>query len=322
MNTFTRLLTYTLISLSAYLQAAAPLFLASDPWPPFTGNVGAPRVIIDLVEEALRRGDIEASTTIVEMSALNSGLASGQFQGSPALWKTDERNEILLFSNPILENKLVLLGRKGSDVSASSLLELKGKRVGIVDGYGYLAELRDTGPAFITGKNNQANFSALLAGKLDYMLVDELLLHYAMQNQLEKFKKTLVFGTQPIITKPLYFALRKDTPNAAEIIETFNRELATMLQDGSYQTILQLPWIRIDIDGDGKFELIYNGDQALSEVPLSHYQPFYHADEIEEEEERLYRVKGQLYDSWDDIPKSLKEPVDSSAGGVLYEFKF
>ena len=42
-----------------------------------------------------------------------------------------------MFSAPYLENRLVLVGRYGADVSAKSLTDLKGRRVAIVEGYAY-----------------------------------------------------------------------------------------------------------------------------------------------------------------------------------------
>ena len=43
----------------------------------------------------------------------------------------------MFFSDAYLENRLVLVGRSGTDVTAKSLTVLKGKRVAVVKGYAY-----------------------------------------------------------------------------------------------------------------------------------------------------------------------------------------
>ena len=115
----------------------AALHLGSTPWSPFTNEAGKPRYAIDLVEAALRRLDISAETTVVPEGTLTAALLEGRFDGSPALWRDPEREAKLVYSKPYLENRLVLVARKGDDVSAPALPALAGKRIALVDGYAY-----------------------------------------------------------------------------------------------------------------------------------------------------------------------------------------
>ena len=113
------------------------LQLASTPWSPFTNAPGQARFAIDLVHAALERIGISADTTIVPDGALTPALLAGRFDGSAALWRDAERELKLLYSQPYLENRLVLVGRRGTDVSAATLAALPGKRVALVEGYSY-----------------------------------------------------------------------------------------------------------------------------------------------------------------------------------------
>src|SRR6188768_40506 len=115
---------------------AAPLRLVSTAWPPFTNAPGQPRFALDLVEAALGRIGMKSTTAIVEPAAFTSSLL-GESDGSAAAWRDAERERALLFSKPYLENRLVLIARKGTDVSAATLGALKGKRVAVVEGYSY-----------------------------------------------------------------------------------------------------------------------------------------------------------------------------------------
>ena len=90
------------------------LRLVSTAWSPFTNEPGQPRFALDLVEAGLRphRGQ-DRRTTIVDAAQFTTSLLSGQFDGSAAAWKDAARERALLFSQPYLENRLVLVGTPG-----------------------------------------------------------------------------------------------------------------------------------------------------------------------------------------------------------------
>ncbi len=63
------------------------------------------------------------------------GIYNGSYYRSPALWKSEEREQELLFSDPYLENQLIIVGRKGANVVFTSISELEQKRIGLVRDY-------------------------------------------------------------------------------------------------------------------------------------------------------------------------------------------
>ena len=105
-----------------------------------------------------------------------AGINSNDFQGSAALWKTKEREEDLLFSKPYLQNQLILIALKGTDVEIYSPEQLGNKRIGLVSNYAYNEDL-------LTAENlnkvyshsDQENLEKLVDEQIDYMLVDALL---------------------------------------------------------------------------------------------------------------------------------------------------
>src|SRR5262245_10396687 len=127
---------------TAQTPAKTALQLGSTPWSPFTDEPGKARFAIDLVHEALRRLGVSVDTTIVPEGTLTPALLEGRFQGSPALWRDPEREKTLVYSKPYLENQLVLVARRGTDVSAPALPALADKRIALVDGYAYGDELK------------------------------------------------------------------------------------------------------------------------------------------------------------------------------------
>ena len=309
-------------------EPATRLRLASDIWPPFTDVEGRMRVAIDLVHTALSRVGVESSNEIRgDFAKLMSDLRAGTLDGSAALWRDPERETFLLFSRPYLENRLVLLGRKGSDVSTARLATLVGKRIGIVKGYSYGDAVEAVkGPVLVRGSSDQDNIDRLLAGDLDYVLADELLIDVLFQRYGEKARVRLEVGSAPIVERSLHFAVRKDLPGAAEIVKAFDAAIGGMIADGSYNRILGLTWIRADVDGDGTPELVLGGDQAGTSAPKDPYSIFdARTPEGEVSPPPGYVVDGRTYQSWEQIPTKYRVPVDpepeAPAPGIkMFEF--
>ncbi len=302
-------LSVAVLPAGAAAQEPRSLELASDRWPPFTNKPELACVAVDLVQTALERAGVESSTSIVEWREVENGLRSGDWDGSAAMWRNDQRAELLLFSVPYLENRLVLVGRKGSDVSATELSDLTGKRVAAVGRYAYGDTVDNAvGVYFVNSTNDQDSLDKLLAGEVDYMLVDELVARYLMTYQPDEASSVLEIGSRTLARRTLHFVLRRDLPGAEEIMERFNSEIRAMLADGTYSEILQVAWIRADVDGDGLDELVALGDHVTPLLPGSVYDVFGEEPEALPEKQRIV-VQGSIFEGWDAVPERYKGPT-------------
>lgn len=292
------------------------LRLASDTWPPFTNVAGKTRLAIDLVHEGLRRAGVAEETTIVPWKDVTAGLGDGRFDGSAAIWRSPEREKFLLFSKPYLENRLVLVGAKGSDVRAPRLDALAGKRVAVVEQYAYGDAVEGAkGPTLVQGQSDQENLTKLLAGDVDYMLVDDLLIRYLVKQQYEEAQKRLEIGTTPLVLRTLHLAVRRDLTEAKAIVDGFNAQIDKMLADGTYNVILQLDWIRADVDQDGQPELVARSAQAGTAPPTTSYTLLAGLPQgsAKLEVRPRYWIDGRVYETWDDVPESYKKPPRNEA---------
>ena len=304
--------------------------LASDVWPPFTNVFGQPRFAMELVHEALARAGVIAETSVVDWNDVISGIQDSKFDGSAAMWRNSERESYLRFSQPYLENRLVLVGRKGSDVDATTLEELSGKRIAVVERYAYGEAVDSAGGIELEeGSSDQENLEKLLRGEVDYMLVDQLLIRYLLEHQQAEAVEHLEIGTTPLVQRGLHFAIRRDFPGAEAIVEKFDAQIRNMLSDGTYNEILQLNWIQADIDGDGQMELIAKGDMLGIEPPLMGYRIVVptEAGAPIQVSKRFY-VGGRIYEDWDTIPARYRVSAESNNADipstpiVLFRFKF
>lgn len=278
------------------------LRLSSDVWPPFTDTEENMPIAIDIVREALNRIEINSTYTITGFDEVIEGIESGKFDGSPAFWISEERQEDLFYSFAYLENQLILVGRKGADVSMTSLAELKDHKIGLVKGYAYDETINSDDFQIVYGENDQENLVSLISNEIDYMLVDALLMQYLLKYELNDVSTLLEFSRHSIINKTLHFALRKDFPNAEKTIALFNEEIKQMIADGSYNKILGLGCIRADIDGDGTPELILSGQQFGEEAPEIAYNVY----QSEGDSLSKYYINNQYYASWDEVPQQYK----------------
>jgi polar amino acid transport system substrate-binding protein len=286
----------------------AALHLGSTPWSPFTNEPGKPRFAIDLVQEALKRAGITSDTTVVADGALTPALLEGKFDGSPALWRDPVREEKLVYSKPYLENRLVLVAKRGYDVSAPALPALAGKRIALVDGFAYGDALKSPkGPAYVAASTVEESLQKVLGGEADYALMDELVVQFLLTNYPEEVKTRLAVGTEPLVVRSLHFAVRKDVPGAQSIVDRFDAEVGKMIADHSYHRFLQVGWIQADVDGDGRTEWVPASDQAGQEAPVRRYELVtVTASGSKPESQKRFYLGGKVYDDWKDVPERYK----------------
>jgi polar amino acid transport system substrate-binding protein len=307
------------------------LRLVSTPWPPFTNASGQPRFALDLVEAGLTRAGISATTTLVEPRQFTASLLSGDFDGSAAAWRDAERERALYFSQSYLENRLILIGRKGADVSATTLGDLRGKKIAIVEGYAY-GDIHQSGPTFVRSRSEEDSLSRLLAASVDYALMDELAVQYIADHHAKEAHSRLQLGGTPLIRRQLHLVVRRSLPDGESIIMRFNAQLRGMIADRTYHRLLHVSWIQADVDGDGKPENVPKSDQAGTKPPERTYSiyaptpPDSFRPTVPDMNKPGFYVGGTIYPDWASVPANYKVPEPNkppdARGSTASVFKF
>jgi polar amino acid transport system substrate-binding protein len=301
------LITLTGLSLALSGQTAQ-LRLVSTAWSPFTNEPGQPRFALDLVEAGLGRIGVKSSTTIVEASQFTSALLSGPFDGSAAAWRDAEREKTLLFSQPYLENRLMLVARRGGDVSAATVADLKGKRVAIVEGYAYGEAIDQSGAAVVRSRSEEDSLKFLLDSKVDYTLMDELVVQYILSNYADEARTRLQIAPTALVRRQLHLAVRRSVPDAESIINRFNAQLRGMIADRTYHRLLHLDWIEADVDGDGRVEFVPQSDRLGTAEPKRAYSLFSTepSPTPTPKTQGRFLLGGSIYDGWTTVPDKFK----------------
>jgi polar amino acid transport system substrate-binding protein len=297
------------------------LELVSQRWPPFADAESRPRLALDLVTRALSRAGYDASTEVVPFGALSPALHSDHVDGGAVLSWNAERESFLLYSRPYFENRVVLVARHGTPVDVTHFEQLRGKRIGVVEEYAYGDELEQRHDLdLVRAQSTEENLRALLHDEVDYILVDDLVIHHALAHYPGQLKGRIDVSPTPLIKRTLHLAIRKSRPDAERIINAFNEALIGMLGDGSYNEILQVGWIRADIDNDGRFELI-SADEHVGPEPPSHVYNLMATTDAgtgaggtprmrDVAEQPHFVIKGVPYDSWSAVPNDTKTRTD------------
>ena len=318
-----------LVGHSRVSAQAAPLRLVSTEWPPFTNPPGQPRFALDLVEEAFKRINVAGSTSIVAPASYTQALLSNTFDGSAAAWRDPEREKALLFSQPYLENRLVLVARKGGDVTPAALSALRGKRIAIVEGYAY-GDIDTLGPTFVRVPTDEGSLTELLRGNVDYTLMDALVVEYLESAHPDESQGRLAIGTNVMLSRPLYLAIRRSHPDAESIISRFNAQLRTMIVDRTYHRLLHVEWISSDIDGDNVPEYIPATDKAGPAPPQRIYSLFSGGDATKDALKIIkvnphFYVGGTIYTDWATVPDPFKtfdtnQPDPARSTASIFKF--
>ena len=304
------ILTGSALAASVLLSAqATPLTLVSTEWPPFTSAPGKPRFALDLVETALGRFGLTAKTTIVSAAQFTPALLQERFDGSAAAWKDPERERVLIFSQPYLQNRLVLVGRSGADVSAKALADLEGKRIAIVEGYSYGDSISTSGPTWVRSSSEEDSLSRLLKRSVDYTLMDELVVDYIVSHYPQESATKLQIGSTTLLMKELHFAVRRSRPDAESIITRFNTQIRGMIADRTYHRLLHVDWIEADVNGDGVPEYVPRTDRTGPAEPLHIYHLFSAPPPplgITTPDKPGFYVGGNIYADWASVPENYK----------------
>jgi polar amino acid transport system substrate-binding protein len=119
-----------------------------------------------------------------------------------------------------------------------------------------------------------------------------------------------------------------------DIVAEFDRHIESMRADGTYNRLLDLSWIRTDVDGDGGDDHVSEGEAAAGSPDdprktQSGYPLFRSVEPAGSSSGNpLYVIDGKPYRSWNEVSSTLKTsagkptrpPRQDEAGVVLLQF--
>lgn len=225
---------------SVSVHAQQPLKLMANTSPPYADQKLPNRgLALELVEHAFAKTTVKPEISIENWSRAVEGAQLGVYNGLAAAWYSDERSRDLLFSEPYLSSKLIILKRRGEPRRFTSLSQLSGARLGVRADYAYGVDLAAIPRLTLVQENHLIqNLLNLQNGRVDFVIGDRrTIIHQLNEYMSDKLNQ---FSVTEIKLEPVarHVAISRSLPGHEKIVEAFNSALADARKDGSHQEIV------------------------------------------------------------------------------------
>jgi polar amino acid transport system substrate-binding protein len=216
----------------------------------FTGSQTPPKTyldhdkpvgyIIDISTEALRRAGYVAEIDPLPWAraVAEADAGDGAITGFS---RTAERERRFDYSDLVLEDRVVLVTRRGADFPFNSLKDLANRTIGMQRGSSYGPELEAALGTFhpIRDSGHCERLKMLAAGRIDGAIVSGRTASAIFNTGSADIDvRDLVIHDTPVAIDPNYIAIAKSRPDAVEILDRVNEALAGMAQDGTTRRIV------------------------------------------------------------------------------------
>ncbi|HFI2463447.1 TPA: ABC transporter substrate-binding protein/permease [Streptococcus suis] len=243
---------------------------------------------VDIINEVAKRSGWTMNQSFpgfdAAVNAVQAGSADALMAGTTI---TEARKKVFTFSDPYFDTKIVIATTKANTIS--SYKDLKGKTVGVKNGtaaqnfleenkdkYGYNVKTFDTGDLM---------YNSLSAGAVDAVMDDEAVIQYAIQQGQD-----LSIDIEGEAIGSFGFSVKKGS-QYEYLVEDFNKALAEMKKDGTYETIMN-KWLGASTTSaestDYSSRLSLTGNASAKATPVkssytivadSSFAPFEYQDE-------------------------------------------
>ncbi|HEM6058706.1 TPA: ABC transporter substrate-binding protein/permease [Streptococcus suis] len=243
---------------------------------------------VDIINEVAKRSGWTMNQSFpgfdAAVNAVQAGSADALMAGTTI---TEARKKVFTFSDPYFDTKIVIATTKANTIS--SYKDLKGKTVGVKNGtaaqnfldenkdkYGYNVKTFDTGDLM---------YNSLSAGAVDAVMDDEAVIQYAIQQGQD-----LSIDIEGEAIGSFGFSVKKGS-QYEYLVEDFNKALAEMKKDGTYETIMN-KWLGTSTTSaestDYSSRLSLTGNASAKATPVkssytivadSSFAPFEYQDE-------------------------------------------
>ncbi|HFI0331809.1 TPA: ABC transporter substrate-binding protein/permease [Streptococcus suis] len=190
---------------------------------------------VDIINEVAKRSGWKMNQSFpgfdAAVNAVQSGSADALMAGTTI---TEPRKQVFTFSDPYFDTKIIVATTKANKIS--SYEDLKGKTVGVKNGtaaqtfleenknkYGFSIKTFDTGDLM---------YNSLATGSVNAVMDDEAVIQYAIQQGQDL---SLDIPGEPIGS--FGFSVKKGS-KYEYLVDDFNKALAEMKEDGTYETIM------------------------------------------------------------------------------------
>ncbi|MDC8832387.1 substrate-binding periplasmic protein [Alteromonas gilva] len=288
--------------------AQSPLKLVANPLPTMVAEEpGAPSARLNqLITNAFAAINVDVLLETDRPAFSGSGLLTGRYDGEYAHFNLQDRRDNLLFSKTYLPSHLYLASREHTLDEVSQFSHIPNSRVATTNSIANSTELRRV-KAVSWARNPTVldMFKQLSEGRADYALEDGLILAEFNRLLADSAEQPLFLSPKPLITSGFTLSIRKDYPNAQQILNDFDAYIATIQKDGRFNKIMAITWTSKDINADGTADWITTADahhEGPAPMSLKEVVPL---DKTPTGTASLFYIDGKAYPDWQSAQQAL-----------------
>lgn len=220
---------------------AEKLRLVADAWPPFTdASMEQGGLATAIVKAALERAGFTSDFEQVPWARALMGVGDGRYDVLVNAWYNDERTRIGQFSAGYLINRIRFLKRKDAPIEFNDLQQLHGYPIAVVRGYAYSAAFdEDESLQKIPVHGFAMAVRMVAASRVKLTLEDEYVARYYLARESPKVRNAVEFLPKSLSENSLHILVSLKNPQHEQIVAGFDREIAAMKADGSYERLMK-----------------------------------------------------------------------------------
>lgn len=222
---------------AADVKKAGTLTIASSPdFPPFEelksdGSVEG--IEIDLLEMICQELGVELKIEQVDFDSVLPGVQAGKFQvGVSGISVTEKRQKNVLFTDPYCLAAQAIVVTEGSPITCKA--DLDGKSVSVQTGTTAETFCMDNGYTVQSYVANSDAESALVTGKVDAWVIDDLTAAEMVADYNETAASKLVILDDAMTTEPYAFAFKF---GSEDLVKEINAIVNKLVADGTVAEI-------------------------------------------------------------------------------------
>lgn len=221
------------------IQKAGKLTIATSPdFPPFESLDGDGKVTgieIDLLEKICRELGVTLDIRQMDFDAVLPGVQAGKFDmGVSGISVTEKRQKNVLFTDPYCLAAQAIVVVEGSSVTSKA--DLEGKAVSVQTGTTAESFCNENGYKVSSFQANNDAQSALVQGKVDAWVIDDLTAADMVKAYNAENDTKLVVLSEPMTTEPYALAMAF---GSEDTVKKVNEILNKLLSDGTIAAIFE-----------------------------------------------------------------------------------
>ncbi|MGR9071825.1 MAG: substrate-binding periplasmic protein [Gammaproteobacteria bacterium] len=225
----------------AKAAGADSLNIVANQWPPYVDqSLSGKGMAMEIVAAALERKGYRPTVRIEDWPRALEGLEIGIFDAAGAIWKTAEREKLLVFSRPYWINRIKFVKARKLKLEYGGLDDLSGYLIGVTKDYAYDEAFLNAGNLIKIPQNHFVqNLLKLSQGEIDLTLDDEWTIRFELNRYMKESRDDFELLEKPLTIRGLHLAVSKQRPDARKIIADFDQAIIEMKADGSFDDIVE-----------------------------------------------------------------------------------